>query len=428
MVTALALSVSLSGLMSCGKESPLGSVDSGGRDTIGGPAKDSLPPQPVIDPVLTYSDTAMEAYIEWTAPWDDSPQETVHHYEMRFSYTHAFKAAWDIGIVIPDPPVPLAPGERQRHILRYPLRGRTLYAAIRSVDEAGNRSSVDSVASVHILGYTLSGRCVDVLTGTPIEGLAIRIAASAIYNLTTNSDGRFSLIDVSPGAAVATISTGASSVLYHAVKKRFDIVDDLEQKYLMIPFQEMQLHEELYRNILTLFKALTRTSSVDMSTVLATWTHRPVKCYIPSYVNVNGIDYEAEGRAAAQRWMDVAGFELFTFVDSPPDTGVTVHYKSRSQMGIQIGITRHTDGADGHPIRDDIDLVNDMPSATKLYKIFMHELGHTIRLGHLDFSDFIMYRGTPLPDDITEDETKVVKLLVALPSRIDMAIYDESNP
>ena len=81
-----------------------------------------------------------------------------------------------------------------------------------------------------------------------------------------------------------------------------------------------------------------------------------------------------------------------------------------------------------HPLRDDIEIVNDFVTVEDLYRVMMHELGHTIHFGHLGYQEFIMYIGGNLPADISNDEAEAVKLLVSLPSRINMAIYDESSP
>jgi len=61
-----------------------------------------------------------------------------------------------------------------------------------------------------------------------------------------------------------------------------------------------------------------------------------------------------------------------------------------------------------------------------IYKVFLHELGHTISLGHTDDRSFIMFAGQPLPGDVSDDEARVVRLHASLPVRIDMAIYDEN--
>jgi hypothetical protein len=139
------------------------------------------------------------------------------------------------------------------------------------------------------------------------------------------------------------------------------------------------------------------------------------------------VDYKFESERAAQRWLDKSDCALFQFVDQPPDTGIIFRYKSRASMGIQIAICRHTLGDDGHPLIDHIDIVNDMQNSDDLYRIAMHELGHTIHFGHLPYPEFIMYHIGHVPPDISNDEAKAAKLQASLPPMIDMGMYDENT-
>jgi hypothetical protein len=139
------------------------------------------------------------------------------------------------------------------------------------------------------------------------------------------------------------------------------------------------------------------------------------------------VDYQFEAQRAAQRWNDRADCALFQFVDQPPDTGIIFRFKSPASMGIQIGICRYSFGDDGHPLINHIDIVNNLSSEEKLYRITMHELGHTLHFGHLPFPEFIMYLKANLPTDISNDEAKAAKLLASLPSTINMSMYDEET-
>jgi hypothetical protein len=154
----------------------------------------------------------------------------------------------------------------------------------------------------------------------------------------------------------------------------------------------------------------------------------PVPCYIPPFVNGDGVDYELESRAAAQRWMDATGRQIFTFVDSEPESGVMVRYLSPENLPNNVALTRRTNGPDNHPLLDVIEIRNTFRSASTLYLTLLHEFGHTIRLEHFNTSEFIMYGGQPLPSDISQDEIDIVRLHQSLPTRVSMDIYDESNP
>jgi hypothetical protein len=96
-------------------------------------------------------------------------------------------------------------------------------------------------------------------------------------------------------------------------------------------------------------------------------------------------------------------------------------------MGGQVGITEYTDDDEGFPLLDRIRIVDEFSDPVRLYRIMLHELGHTIRLGHLP-AGFIMFAGQPLPDDITDDEVAVVRLLLALPAGLELLKYDVASP
>jgi len=426
MKTALLflLSFFVAAVLSCGDNvtEPVGNNGGGGDTTETEP--DVLPPQPITDLSMIYSLDDAAAHLEWTAPWDDSLTEAVSGYVIRFTYTDPF--IWDLTIRAANPPIPSPPGDIEHYAIQQPLRGRDLYAAIQSVDEEGNQSSISPIASVHVPGYSISGRCVDALGRQPIQGLTVRLTTGGIHQTVTDPGGGFFFTDLAGGAAAITVTAGSTDPQYHTLQYDFQLTDNIQKIEYMIPFFEHEFDH--FENFLMFFKAITGALQSGTLQVIKSWKHRPVKCYIPDYVNANGVDYGFELRRAAQRWMDKSGFELFAFVDEPPDTGIAFHYKSRSSMGIQIAITRHTLGSDGHPMIDDIDVVTDFISSDRLYIVGMHELGHTIHLAHLPYQDYIMYHGAALPSDITDDEAKAAKLLASLPPLIDFSAYDESNP
>ncbi len=421
-----ALGFLLAMILNCGDDESPAIFKPDNPDTTTPPGGDSAQPQPVTDPRLTYSLPDGEAYLEWTAPADDTVDEPVVRYEVRYSYTSQFKIFWDLGIIHPSPPDPGRPGQTEFLTIKAPTRGKNLYAAIRAYDESENPSIIDSVASIHIPGYNLSGQCLDAYTGQPIQGLTVKAMANILRTCTTDAEGRFSSGDLTAGAAFVSITTGVAAADYHPQGKAFALTDDIHYTYYCIPVR--QTESPHFCNLLELFKVLTRTSDAHTSTILATWRKRPVKCYVPEYVNTNGVDYTAETRAALQRWTEKAGTELFTFVDAPPDTGIIFRFKTRAEMGIHLGLTSHTYDSERHPLIDEVSVVNNYTLSSALYLVLLHEIGHTIQFGHVPFGSFIMYERQPLPADISQDETDVLKLLLALPTRLNMANYDVTCP
>jgi hypothetical protein len=424
ILAALALLAAM--LLGCNKDSPQPIFSPNGSDTTGHQTSDFNPPQPVTDPQLTFSLPDGKAYLEWTAPYDDTDDEPVARYEVRFSYTSQFKFLWDLGIIHSAPPKPKPPGEPESLIIDAPARGRDLYAAIKAFDESNNESSVHDYAFIHVPGYTLSGQCLDALTHQPVQNLAVKVTANYVQTLATDVDGRFANGDLTAGTAVVSISTGEATCAYHHLGKSFGLTDDTHDIYYCIAVQPTDSPH--YKNLLELFKVLTRTDSPPFSTILATWRRRPVRCYVPDFVNDSGVDYHAVTLAALQRWTDKAGTELFALTGTPPDTGIVFKFKPPTEMGIHLGLTSHTYDPEKHPVTDVVSVVNTFNSSFTLYKVMLHEIGHTIQFGHVPYSSFIMYESQPIPDDISDDEANVLRLLLALPVRLDMANYDENYP
>jgi hypothetical protein len=399
---------------------------------------DTLPPAPVTDVVLTVSPEAGEVCLEWTAPHDDSLTERVAGYEIRVVYTNGYDPEdfWSTAAKVSDPPVPAEPRTRERYTIGDPLRTRDLWVGLRSVDEEGNRSSPSELATIHVPGYTFAARCVDVYTQLPVEGLVVTLSTGEAYRYTTDASGRFIHDgELDGGVTHIEILMGRSPTVYHPLNQSFALEGDSAHTFFMIPVEAVDA--PWVPNLLALFKRiavisphageLTGESSAGPQ-ILAKWHHRPVPCYIPPFVNGQEVDYEAQAKLAATRWMERTGEPLFVFVESVPDTGIIVAYKPRSDMGGGIGVTKHTRGEDGHPMRDAIWVVDEASDTFVLYKIFLHEFGHTIPLGHVDDQAFLMFMGQPIPDDISDDETRVVQLHESLPTRIDMSIYDETSP
>jgi hypothetical protein len=418
---------------------------SGDSSTGGGaPSADESPPSAVQNIGLSLTGDGQGVVVEWTAPSDDSLAERVSAYEIEVEYTDGFAPPefWTTATRLADPPSPGAPGTAESYLIVEPRRARDLYLGIVAVDEAGNHSLPSGPFMIQVPGYRFSAVCVNAFTRSPVEGLEATVSTGKTFNYTTDSAGRIVHDgELDGGVTYLEVRMGSSSTPYHSMSQSFVLESDSVHTFLMIPVEPV--NAEGVPNLLTLFNDLQETvtpapssdgdglaSGAAAPRVLTQWRHRPVKCYIPAFVNVNGVDYQDQARLATARWMDKTGEPLFELVDSPPDTGITVAYKPRSQMGSTIGITTHAFGGDGALLRDDLWVVDDAAAsaASRIYLIFLHEFGHTIPLGHFNDRSFIMYQGQPLPGDISDDEVRIVQLHEALPFGIDMSIYDENSP
>lgn len=412
-------SVALAALVLAGS---LSCQDSSGPGPAPGPnPSDTTPPQTIDDLALAYVDTTSDVEFSWTAPRDDAAHDRVARYDIRYAYS--FPLDWDRSIQVADPPAPLAAGSPQSFVLAGPERGRDLYAAARTYDAAGNASPVSSVMHVRVPGLNFSVTCTNVMTGSPIEGLEVLVTSSRPYLTSTDATGTAGVGDISSGTLGVRIRTGTASLPYQTFEETFPVSGDSALTVPMIPF--VPTDSPLFESTLDLLlAALIRAGSTP---VLKKWYSYPIPYNPPAFVNTYGIDYQALARQAAQRWNQRTGLPIFTEVASPPSVGVTMAFLPPAQMNGQNGITLYTSDANGYPLQDAIRIVDNFSDAAKLYTIMMHELGHTIRLGHLP-AGFIMYAGQPLPNDITDDEVRMVQLMMALPNGIDLTPYDASPP
>jgi hypothetical protein len=391
-----------------------------GRDSTTTPV-DGIPPAAVDDLSLAFRSSDGAVAFNWTAPRDDIAHDRAHRYDIRYGY--AFPFDWDRSVPVDDPPAPLRAGTIQTYTLSDPRRGRDLFAAIRAFDAAGNASAVGTVAHLRVPGFTFEVTCLDVLARGPAAGLDALVATRFSYHAVTDAAGRFALADLAGGALGIVIETGAASGLYHRFEDAFTLEDDVTLVYSMIPFRRPA--SALYPSTLGILgDALIAPGPVR---IVKNWRERPVAWYAPDFVNVHGLDYRSLAEQAASRWNERVGLDLLIPATSPPQRGVVLQFLPRSQMGTQNGITSYTNDAEGFPLLDTIRIVDDFADAVVLYRIMVHEFGHTIRLGHLP-AGFMMYGGQPLPPDITDDEVDVVRLLVSLPGGLDVSKYDPAPP
>lgn len=305
--------------------------------------------------------------------------------------------------------------------------GPNLRAGLRTVPLTGelyDGTIVDGSECLLILTeLTLNGECRGAISGNALRGIEVEVSDGQLtYLLETNGAGKFHQKVLGKEIEIAFRFDGASPGYFDTVD-RLDVHGDLSPHYVLIPYRRSEVTPSV--SLLRLFKTATLTDGTAGNTVLRKWPTRPVPVYIAPFVNAEGLDYADAARRAATRWMERTGLELFQLVDESPGWGVELAYKTREQMGALIAITRHTQDEEGLPLRDMIEFAKDLTSEDVLYRVMLHEFGHTIRLGHLP-RGFLMFAGQPLPGDITDDEVWLVKLYEGLPNRIDMSMYLDS--
>jgi hypothetical protein len=384
------------------------------------PNGDLTPPETVTDLSLSFDATSREARLAWTAPRDDELHDRVARYEIRYSYT--FPLDWWTALPVSDSPSPSVGGTPQAHVIAGVIRDRDLYAAILSVDEAGLRSPVSSVAHVRLPGYLFDATCVDAITGAPVAGLDVVVTERYVHTVVTGVDGRVVLDDLRRGAVGVRVDRGVAAPSYFGLEEWFDLDADRARVYSMIEF--VPADNAPYASVFEVLMA----GVISPDRILKKWRTLPVPWYAPAFVNAYGLDYYDLATRAAARWNEATGLALFVPAGSSPATGVTMAFLPPVSMGGQNGVTQYDNDAQGYPRLDSIRIVDTFVDEQKLYNIMLHEFGHTVRLGHLDGPAFIMYAGQPLPNDISNDEVRAVQLMHALPNEIDLRVYDMTPP
>jgi hypothetical protein len=381
-------------------------------------ASRTLPPDAIDDAALVFDASTSEAVLVWTAPAANGGTRGIARYDIRAAYTDTL--VWEAATVVADPPQPAPAGTHQTYRFRYPERGRPLAATIRSIDTSGNFSGPGNVARTRIPGYVLSGAVLDVFSREPV--VDVPVALSGFFGnrgTVTDADGRWTLDDLTPGSSRLRIGSSA----YAPVEIEFILASDRVFIHQLIPQRSSDVIPSLTR--LTLFKEALGLSSGR--TVLRKWTAFPLKAYVPEFTSEGGLDYHAAALAAMDRWSELVGESLFAPVAEVTGAEVVLSFETPEQMGIQTGVTSYENTPDGHPKRSLIRVVNVIENPPVLRRVLLHELGHSLRLRHMP-SGFLMYGSHPLPDDPTDDEIWIVRLLLAIDDLTNMEIYPESTP
>ena len=386
-----------------------------------GTGPDTTAPQPIDDLALAYDSLTQMVRFTWTARRDDDVRDRADRYDIR--HDGSFPFDWELSTRVDNPPAPLPAGAQQEFHLDNVPRGHDVFASIRAVDTAGNESASGTVAHVRVPGYSFTATCVDALSALPIAGLDATVQVGRVHHVVTGGDGQVALRDLPGGTLSIDLRRGAAAVAYHSFADELTLADDIRVMVAMVPFQ--QPDSPLYPSILALLRQA--NYSPGAVHIIKRWHSYPVKWYARDFVNVNGLDFRALTEQAMERWNTRLGFQMFEAVASDPAVGILVEFLPRSVMGTVNGVTEYTFDAGGYPLHDRIKVVDDFADGERLYSIFLHEIGHTIPLGHLP-AGFIMYGSQPLPTDITDDEADLVRLMVALPNGTVLDTYDVEAP
>ena len=117
-----------------------------GDDEQTKPPVDTASPAAVADlTVAAVTDTS--ATLGWTAPGDDGATGTAQAYEIRRSMTTITEVNWAAATQVPSPPTPKAGGSTETLVVRGLSAGTLYFFALKTIDDAGNRSALSNMAS-----------------------------------------------------------------------------------------------------------------------------------------------------------------------------------------------------------------------------------------------------------------------------------------
>jgi len=119
-------------------------------------SSDITPPQGVSDLQASTGQSRQRIELEWTAPGDNSSvtsansvsaTESVFAYYFRYNTVPITESNWDDSTPIPASPPPAVPGTTQIITVEMPDPNADYYFAMRSIDSAGNKSTITSLSS-----------------------------------------------------------------------------------------------------------------------------------------------------------------------------------------------------------------------------------------------------------------------------------------
>jgi hypothetical protein len=179
-------------------------------------------------------------------------------------------------------------------------------------------------------------------------------------------------------------------------------------------------------NFYNFFRYMTNTKGLlGRPTIFWNWNHFPVTLYNPPF-SWEGIDIQALARLAMNSWNDLSGFELFVEVAEPGTADVEIVYNA-----VSADVKHHVEtvslNEDETPAKKLI-VINPNNQLAPIHirgrRIFAHEMGHVLQLGHSFDLGHLMVGGTaPITDNPSEDEINLIRALYGMPTIFDATWY-----
>jgi hypothetical protein len=162
--------------------------------------------------VFGYEVTANSVAFGWTAPGDDGNFGTATAYDIRYSTSNISDANWDAVVQASGEPYPQTAGSAETFTIGSLDPATTYYFAIKSVDEAGNYSTLSNVFSA-TTSLTLEESDDSVNIVSPASGAILNMTQPTLVVENINQQaGNYYLFEVSldPDLSEIVVSSGPS--------------------------------------------------------------------------------------------------------------------------------------------------------------------------------------------------------------------------
>ena len=214
-------------------------------------------------------------------------------------------------------------------------------------------------------------------------------------------------------------------LLQHLILRLFYLIG---RNIGLIPFFDLVsvISGSYDENFYTFFRYLTETTGfLGRPTIFRRWNHLPITVYNPPFTWMD-VDIQELAWTGMNSWNTLTGMELFVETGDPEEADVEIIYVTGdSETKHHVEITASNE--DGTPAKMLIWIYPDnqlAPIQNRGRRIFTHELGHILRLGHSRDLGHLMVGGTaPITDDPSTDEINLIRALYGMPFIFDSNWY-----